>query len=79
MPPPQLDHIVILLPHADLLNPPAWLTKHFTISPGGRHADNRTENKLILFQDGSYIELIAFIDDDPARRAGHWWGDASPG
>jgi hypothetical protein len=28
---------------------------------------------LILLADGSYIELIAFINDDPALREGHWW------
>lgn len=27
----------------------------------------------MLFADGSYIELIAFIDDDPKHRQGHWW------
>src|SRR5271154_5029213 len=75
----RLDHIIILVPYQDLLTPPAWLTKHFPLTPGGRHADGKTANKLILFSDGSYIELIAFIDDDPRRRAGHWWGDKKPG
>lgn len=68
-----LDHVIILLPYKDITNPPSWLTDHFTITPGGRHADNKTENKLILFRDGTYVELIAFINDDPARRKGHWW------
>ncbi|KAF2172432.1 hypothetical protein M409DRAFT_63121 [Zasmidium cellare ATCC 36951] len=67
----QLDHVVILLPHEDVVNPPEWLTKHFTISPGGRHADGKTENKLILLSDGSYLELIAFTSED--ARKGHWW------
>ncbi|KAK7708430.1 hypothetical protein SLS57_009012 [Botryosphaeria dothidea] len=71
----QLDHIVILLSHQELLDPPAWITSNFTLSPGGRHADGKTENKLILFQDATYIELIAFIDDDPTNKHGHWWGD----
>jgi hypothetical protein len=71
---PHLDHIIVLLPHASILSPPSWLTSHFTITPGGRHADNATENKLIIFRDGSYIELISFINDDPALRKGHWWG-----
>ncbi|KAL3422740.1 glyoxalase bleomycin resistance protein dioxygenase superfamily [Phlyctema vagabunda] len=69
-----LDHIVILLPHAQVIHPPLWLTKHFAISPGGRHAGGQTENKLIIFQDGSYIELIAFVDDSAQKRAGHRWG-----
>jgi hypothetical protein len=80
MPPKAcLDHIIILVPYADVLNPPKWVTDNFTITPGGRHADNKTENKLILFQDGSYIELIAFIDDEPKHREGHWWGEKKNG
>lgn len=73
---PQIDHIVLLLPYALVTSPPEWLTSAFTISPGGRHADNRTENRLILFADGSYLELIAFINDDPEKREGHWWVSA---
>lgn len=41
--------------------------------PGGRHADGKTENRLVLFRDGSYLELIAFIRDDPEKRKGHFW------
>lgn len=69
----QLDHVVLLLPYKDILEPPAWLTDNFIISEGGRHADNKTENRLVLFADGSYLELIAFINDDPENRDGHWW------
>ena len=74
-----LDHIIVLLPYEQLLDLPAWLTSNFTITPGGQHADKKTENKLILFFDGSYIELIAFIDDDPKHKEGHWWGEKQPG
>lgn len=70
----HLDHIIVLVPYAHLIDLPGWLTENFTITPGGRHADNKTENKLICFKDGSYIELISFINDDPALREGHWWG-----
>lgn len=67
----QLDHVVLLLPYSDVLNPPEWLTKHFTVSPGGKHADGKTENKLVLFSDGTYLELIAFTSEE--ARKGHWW------
>lgn len=77
--PPALDHIIILLPHKDVLSPPSWLTDAFTITPGGRHADNKTENKLIIFKNGTYIELIAFLDDSPNSRENHWWGDKDYG
>ena len=79
MAPVYLDHIVILLPHEDVAHPPKWLTDYFTITPGGRHAGGQTDNKLIVFQDGSYIELIAFVDDDPKHRAGHRWGNKQVG
>lgn len=70
---PQIDHVIVLLPYSLVISPPSWLTSAFTISPGGRHADGLTENRLILFADGSYVELVAFIDDDPKSREGHWW------
>ncbi|KAF2494827.1 hypothetical protein BU16DRAFT_527805 [Lophium mytilinum] len=79
MPPPHLDHIVIFVPYASVQSVPTWLTTQFTVSPGGRHGDNKTENKLILLPDGCYIELIAFIDDDVTLREGHWWGDKQTG
>lgn len=69
-----LDHIVVLVPYQTLVDPPKWLADAFIISPGGRHGDDKTENRLILLADGCYLELIAFIDDDPQRREGHWWG-----
>ena len=69
----SLDHVVLLLPYADIVNPPEWITSRFTVSGGGRHSDNKTENKLVLFRDGTYLELIAFIDDDPENRRGHYW------
>jgi len=69
----HLDHIVLLIPYATLLSPPSWLTENFTLTPGGTHSDNKTANKLIVFADGSYVELIAFIDDLPTHREGHKW------
>jgi len=69
----NLDHIIILVPYKELAEPPQWLTQNFNITPGGRHADGKTENRLICFQDGSYIEVIAFINDDPKLREGHHW------
>lgn len=72
---PILDHIVILVSHSTLLTLPTALKESFTVIVGGTHADGLTTNNLILFQDGSYIELIAFFDDlDPDRRASHRWG-----
>lgn len=74
-----LDHIVVLLPHHDLLHLPTWITANFKVTSGGLHADGKTENNLILFRDGSYIELIAFVDDNPKNREEHRWGNCKPG
>jgi catechol 2,3-dioxygenase-like lactoylglutathione lyase family enzyme len=63
-----IDHVVIAVP--DL----AAATKSygdlgFTVVPGGRHPVG-THNALIAFADGSYIELIAFYEDNPRHK---WW------
>ncbi|RAH74717.1 uncharacterized protein BO66DRAFT_433829 [Aspergillus aculeatinus CBS 121060] len=76
MPPqPHLDHIVLLVSHATLESLPSRLTETFHLAPGGTHADGLTTNKLILLQDGVYLELIAFVADiDPEKRRSHRWG-----
>lgn len=77
---PVLDHIVLLVPHENLANLPAWITDAFTVLDGGAHAGGETENKLIVFQDGSYIELISFVRGlDPEKRARHRWGGRPEG
>lgn len=30
----------------------------------------------MLFRDGTYLELIAFVNDDPQKRKGHYWSVA---
>lgn len=70
----HLDHIIVLVPYASLAHTPAWIIDNFTITPGGQHADRKTENQLICFRDGCYVELIAFVNDDPKNREGHRWG-----
>lgn len=77
---PLLDHIVILVPHSFLTSPPDWFTGLFTIYPGGQHAGGLSENSLVLFADGSYIEFFAFVPGaDPAERAAHRWGNQKEG
>ncbi|XWW99115.1 hypothetical protein V2A60_007123 [Cordyceps javanica] len=72
---PLLDHIVVLVDHHTLSGIDERLKGLFTVAPGGRHADGLTRNRLILFQDGTYIELIAFVDTaDPEARKKHRWG-----
>ncbi|KAJ3494424.1 hypothetical protein NLG97_g4085 [Lecanicillium saksenae] len=77
---PLLDHIVILVEHNTLTGIDERLHGMFTVAPGGRHADGLTWNRLILFEDGVYIELIAFFDTvDPDERKKHRWGTLPEG
>ncbi|OTA90920.1 hypothetical protein M434DRAFT_397574 [Hypoxylon sp. CO27-5] len=77
---PLIDHIVILIPHSFLSDPPSWFSDLFHFYPGGRHADGLTENTLVLLADGSYLEFIAFVPGvDPAKRAAHQWGAKKEG
>jgi hypothetical protein len=77
---PLFDHIVILVPAAVLHNLPSWITDAFTVLPGGQHADGLTENKLVIFSDGVYLELIAFVEGlDPEKRNSHKWGNEPEG
>ncbi|OAQ63680.1 glyoxalase/Bleomycin resistance protein/Dioxygenase superfamily [Pochonia chlamydosporia 170] len=72
---PLLDHLVILVSQATLLGLPERLQDVLVVAPGGTHADGVTMNKLILFEDGFYIELIAFVDGkEPEHRQKHRWG-----
>lgn len=67
----RLDHLVVLVNEL-----PTAVTDYtaagFRVVEGGRHADGLTENALIGFQDGTYIELIAFTDAGDTRD--NTWG-----
>lgn len=70
-----LDHLICFLPiesTTKLPDCPQVFKDNFTLTPGGFHADGATSNTLILFADGSYIELISFVNPDLAQA--HWWG-----
>ncbi|KAH8898221.1 hypothetical protein GQ53DRAFT_742326 [Thozetella sp. PMI_491] len=74
-PAPTVDHIVLLVPYQGLKALPSWLTDALTILPGGQHTGGLTENALVVFPDGTYIEIIAFVPGaDPVQRAAHRWG-----
>lgn len=63
--PAQIDHIIILLTPEDFTNVPSWLTKNFTILDGGVHSKGTSQNKLIVFKDGSYLELFSWTNPQP--------------
>jgi len=61
-----IDHIAVVVP--DLNTAMANYTAlGFTVVPGGRHPIG-SHNALIGFEDGSYIELLAFFEPNPGHR-----------
>ena len=66
-----LDHVVLVV-----LDLAAAVAEHrargFTVTPGGEHAGGLTHNALVGFQDGSYLELLAFHDVAAARGRHSW-------
>ncbi|KEF58636.1 uncharacterized protein A1O9_06562 [Exophiala aquamarina CBS 119918] len=55
------DHVILMLDTPEFENLPTWLTDNFNIIEGGTHAGGSTRNKLIIFADGTYIELLNWI------------------
>ena len=66
----SLDHIVIAVQDLDAATA-GYSALGFTVIRGGEHADGVTGNVLVVFQDGSYLELIRFNRPEPGRR----WSD----
>jgi catechol 2,3-dioxygenase-like lactoylglutathione lyase family enzyme len=62
-----LDHVVIAV--GDLEQAiAAYRSLGFTVVPGGRHPGRTSHNALIVFEDGAYIELIAWTAPNDAER-----------
>ncbi|KIY00237.1 uncharacterized protein Z520_03922 [Fonsecaea multimorphosa CBS 102226] len=74
--PYSFDHVILLLDTPDFENPPPWLSDNFTIIEGGTHAGGSSRNKLIIFPDGTYIELINWITEP---KEFFDWASKSPG
>lgn len=70
-----LDHVVILV--TDLTQAMRdYETLGFQVLPGGTHRDGATQNALISFADGTYLELLAFQREAPEHR---WWRHTAAG
>jgi catechol 2,3-dioxygenase-like lactoylglutathione lyase family enzyme len=66
-----IDHLVILV---DKLEAAVvdYERLGFLVTPGGEHTSGGTHNALVVFADGSYLELIAF--KHPAEPSiNPWW------
>lgn len=59
-----LDHIVILVDDLELASRD-YSKLGFAVVVGGKHADGLTQNALIAFEDGSYLELLNFLSPPP--------------
>ena len=67
-----LDHLVILVQDLEQATHD-YERLGFRVTPGGEHADGLTRNALIPFQDGTYLEIVAFLDPgDPRDNVWGW-------
>ena len=63
-----LDHVVIGF-HDLERAVSEYRSQGFTVTPGGRHPAPRTSsNALVIFEDGSYLELISWSPPNAAER-----------
>ena len=69
-----IDHLVIVVKNLDQAAED-YEQLGFSVVPGGRHPVG-SHNALISFQDGSYLEIIAFYRDAVDHR---WWDPLSKG
>ena len=70
----RLDHLVILISDLDLAADD-YERLGFAVTPGGEHADGLTRNALVPFGDGSYFELVSFLNpEDPTDNVWGWRG-----
>ena len=68
----RIDHLVILVRDLERASGD-YRSLGFNVVPGGEHADGLTHNALIPFQDGGYLELVAFLDpEDPHDNIWGW-------
>jgi hypothetical protein len=68
----RLDHLVILVRDLELASA-NYEGLGFAVMPGGQHADGLTRNALVPFHDGTYLELVSFLDpDDPTDNVWGW-------
>ncbi len=65
----QLDHAVLAV-HDLAQASDDFRALGFTVTPGGQHPGRSSHNALVVFDDGAYIELIAWRSPAPEER---WW------
>ena len=63
----RLDHVVIAV-HDLARAMEDYRALGFTVQMGGRHPGRTSHNALVVFEDGAYLELIAWPEPGPAER-----------
>ena len=72
---PILDHIVVLVSFETLQGLDKRVQSAFNVVAGGGNTAGPTINKLIFFEDGSYLEVVAFnAHVTPEQKKTHRWG-----
>lgn len=74
----SIDHVVILVNDLDTAARD-WADAGLTVTPGGTHAAGTTHNVLVSFADGTYFELIAFLDEGERAQEHRWWPRVADG
>ncbi|KAL4779562.1 hypothetical protein BJX76DRAFT_75801 [Aspergillus varians] len=65
-----IDHLLLQFNQEQFETLPSWISDNFTVIDGGVHAGGLSRNKLIVFTDGTYLELYNWITkpDDWRKR-----------
>ncbi|KAL3476759.1 hypothetical protein BJX99DRAFT_227261 [Aspergillus californicus] len=56
-----IDHLLLQFDHEKFETLPSWISNNFTVIEGGVHTSGLSRNKLIVFRDGTYLELYNWI------------------
>lgn len=65
----QIDHLVLAV-HDLARAIEDYRALGFTVTPGGQHPGRTSHNALVVFEDGAYLEIIAWQGPAPQER---WW------
>ncbi|KAL2801876.1 hypothetical protein BJX63DRAFT_146170 [Aspergillus granulosus] len=64
-----IDHLLLQFSQEQFETLPPWIADNFTVIDGGVHTGGRSRNKLIIFRDGTYLELYNWIAKPEDWRA----------
>ncbi|KAJ0422193.1 hypothetical protein BJY00DRAFT_311257 [Aspergillus carlsbadensis] len=56
-----IDHLLLQFSQERFETLPRWISDNFTVIDGGVHTGGLSRNKLIIFRDGTYLELYNWI------------------